>query len=914
MSEVPKKSCKLSDFIPNVNSSSIVDKTRNCLQRRFLNTKQKIDLITCSDIKKFIDMDFSNRSVNFYLDINEQELMKDKPYKRKFNDSSLLSEALTLSQKLESFQIQTSIFKTDKKPLFDVMDLIQLVESIIPMENSLNDINTFEKRNEIFDFIHEELDLIAIPEFGIRKLDKLFKKMKACQINESVYEEFVEKEKVRIDELFNQPIRYKQISIFTSKQNIDDNHIKNSFNDLLNENPNQSNFNELMNEKFERSTAFSYCFCPFTLKQIKQQLKITRFNHKKLSLNENANLIQLNATIPVNISIEFKPTEIKKADNDKPLNIIESISTAIHSMNETDNSLSFDTSETLILTENLSQCIKLTTTNSTVYLSIDKDIMNIFYINTKSLLILTTTHESYLVNFLTIEQLTIFLAKLNWEERKFSCSKEKLMSIVSYFTQKWYQHSISSFRFISFLNLIIGRNYLDQDSYPIFPPPSLLTNEIIDNFDNKNLLDQQILIKENSHPTVTKVLIPNLSITEFLSPFNRKKLKYFNEKSTCVIPEIYFAYDLIDDVYSYRKSLELSSCINDWIFYAFGCNVANQNPLFEFPLESRSYFNDKFERLVETSLKTSIVYASKTCYDNEFIAVYESGEIQFVFVDFENQNFLIKTNSHKEKVKNPRNCQYFTFNTGVLPDITPIVSNLICYGLVVYDDEEKALNFYTKTDCWTYRNVFLENPLFLNSIFVRNQTSIDYISRLLPINSNQDILNCFSPPYLYNATCDMKCIASSDTFPIFVIGRSDCKVTIISLTDGNRIQTVDLMNEVPIEIIITDCWGLILVKTIQKLFLLSENGKILKVSDNFPQFKKWFSFHNSDDFDFIVLIDTFNRIQYFEAYYPDQIQIFMELKDEIELITYDKLRCCFLVVTHSGKMMIFPSDLTIHKI
>ena len=317
-----------------------------------------------------------------------------------------------------------------------------------------------------------------------------------------------------------------------------------------------------------------------------------------------------------------------------------------------------------------------------------------------------------------------------------------------------------------------------------------------------------------------------------------------------------------------------------------------------------------------------VVYASSAYYENGFIVVLETGEIKMLQVVYnrEMRKMCLKSTSLRERIENPRDPRkhYFYFNTGVVLGLTASVTDSITFGLIVYDEGKNTLDLITNRRIVRYEKIFIENPIFNGSVYFRTPSTIDFISRFLKDHEsgevNDDIVSYFpsqkvaAPPYLYTVKCNVNCFVCSEIFPIFVIGGDDGKIRIRSLTEGKKINTVDLGNEIPMKIIITDCWGFILVKTINKLFLLSTNGRILKTIDNFINFSQWFSFHTHDDFDYVVLKDEENRIIYFEAMYPENLKVFIDFSASINVIKYDPYQSCFLLLTTDCRLFCFPCD------
>ncbi|OHS93176.1 hypothetical protein TRFO_11988 [Tritrichomonas foetus] len=512
----------------------------------------------------------------------------------------------------------------------------------------------------------------------------------------------------------------------------------------------------------------------------------------------------------------------------------------------------------------------------------DDDILNIYYINENMVLLITTENEPILIDFSPSKN-EGFLTEMN-PERNYKISLESLIALIPQLEKEWLSHNISTFKYINYLNLLSGRVYENPSLYPLFPPPW----EIHDFTSLNNEVDSTV-IWNYSNQDIAK-----------LSDY---------KNNLFIPPEFYFSYDHLDNVYENRKKLENNNSVNIWITKVFGTNDYQHIRLLSSKHPEREPLNPNATSQVSQQISFSdneipipITFAASTFYENGFVVIYNSGEVKFTQVVFdETGKATLKTVTAKEKVKFGKQQTFAYFNTGMISGITASQTNSITFGIISVD--KNSVTVFTDRSVIHYDNVYLSNPIFSASIFLATPSLIAKTSYFLSPTNNQ-----FSQKALYHVHSRITCLECSNVFSIIALGCEDGKVRIRSLKDGKKISTVNLNNEIPVKILITDCWGFILVKTVSKLYLLSVNGKLLKTMSSFKRFNQWFAFHTSDDFDYIAIVDENRHILCFEAMNPENMELVGECPS-LKVIRYDPKAECFLVVLSDGRLFVFP-----HKI
>jgi hypothetical protein len=142
-------------------------------------------------------------------------------------------------------------------------------------------------------------------------------------------------------------------------------------------------------------------------------------------------------------------------------------------------------------------------------------------------------------------------------------------------------------------------------------------------------------------------------------------------------------------------------------------------------------------------------------------------------------------------------------------------------------------------------------------------------------------------------------------YNITAVGCEDGKLRIRSNVTGKKVATVNLDNEIATSIIITDRWGLIVIKTPGSLFVFTSNGMLVKKVPDRTVIRLWTAFHTRDKFDFVCYQDIDFNVFYFEAADP-AARIKLDTEPNLCAIQFDWRRNCFVFVAVTGKVMIIP--------
>jgi hypothetical protein len=107
-------------------------------------------------------------------------------------------------------------------------------------------------------------------------------------------------------------------------------------------------------------------------------------------------------------------------------------------------------------------------------------------------------------------------------------------------------------------------------------------------------------------------------------------------------------------------------------------------------------------------------------------------------------------------------------------------------------------------------------------------------------------------------------------------------------------------------VIVTPLWGLIVVKTIQQLFVFDCNGFPVAKVENFCDISLISTFHTRDGFDLVAFQDTDSNTFYFDPANPSLRTPVEGVGAKLVCIDYDSHTDRFFFVASTGKVLVVP--------
>jgi hypothetical protein len=429
------------------------------------------------------------------------------------------------------------------------------------------------------------------------------------------------------------------------------------------------------------------------------------------------------------------------------------------------------------------------------------------------------------------------------------CAKslDRIGHFVDRYRQKWLNWDVTTFEYLTMLNLLSGRSFSDPAARFCFPPPSGSSPESAD----------------GGHWNDAFAADAN----QYFSPENA------DEKSFGV-------------VYANRKDLESLPGIELWISQAFGRKCANYRSLIDQPHLLRPPFRPAECQVQQFDVDLAAVedkitfchFLSSKNGATVFATVRKSGKIEFISVFFENGMAKSASNARPELLSMGTK-RYFGF----------------AEGLFAYDGE----SLMAFCEAGQTRD-FAINHIRSGSLSVSEWVCQVSSTELCLIDSDKGLRAFAALP------AAISCFAMSRPFNITAVGCEDGKLRIRSNENGRKVCTVDLDSEVPTNVLVTRRWGFVVVKTGQSIFVFTVNGILVKKAASSKPIRLWCCYYSRDGFDFVAYQDADRDICYFEAVEPDQL-LRLDPMRNIAGMSYDWRNDCFLFLVDTGKIIVMPS-------
>jgi hypothetical protein len=423
-------------------------------------------------------------------------------------------------------------------------------------------------------------------------------------------------------------------------------------------------------------------------------------------------------------------------------------------------------------------------------------------------------------------------------------------------TEKWVSHQITSFEYLCVVNLASGRVFNGELSqYPIFPS-----------------MEVDFAKCENfSFAPLSR----SVDDTEPIEP------------GMIAAPELYFAPEFtrsFDEVYQNRAKLEACKNLDVWISKVFGTDRDNFLHRRVFPVQhpARLSFSELSPGIwnvnicVEPKQKMRFCHLT-ACSENAytFVCAYTNGKVVFERIFFEDDEARFVS----LKTISGINSTHF-FGVGE--------------GIIGYDSH--SLSFITINSIIKRDSIYLNQFIVSDSICRVSETELHRLSLGGP---SIEFANFTTIP------AGILSFASCSNFNVTAVGCDDGKLRIRSNVTGRKVATVSLDNEIPIAILITPGWGLIVVKTIASIFVFDVNGfRVGKVACEM-EFLRWTAFRTRAGFDFVAFQDSDQNSFCFEAAKPATVVSLQAGNAPFVCVAHDWPTDRFIFVAETGNVLIF---------
>jgi hypothetical protein len=424
----------------------------------------------------------------------------------------------------------------------------------------------------------------------------------------------------------------------------------------------------------------------------------------------------------------------------------------------------------------------------------------------------------------------------------------------------------SNFEHLMKVNLTCGRSFHSPRSYPLFPSFLVRFDDI------SNLRD------------FTRVGdIPTPESDRIGSDFTcrcRSLLCDALVGSAAVPPEFFYFAEIVrgryelpkwadngfDFVYKHRKLLErpvISQFLPVWIQNVF--------PVENHPMKFRrtSFCVQPSFELALDKKHIEAAFCSESEDSLNYIFVLGHRVIQFHSISFPHQQEA--TLVAQCRLKSHSRLWYFGMES----------------KLVAYD----SLTFQTIT-------IDRESILY-ESHFVETALAANLGDQLILCPSTSSI--AFDYQVVFHSKWRISAITANKVFHIVVFGTIDGNAVAVSLNKWQVVRRMSLGNGVAQHILVTDAFGLILVMTIERIFVFNVNGMPLKSVANRYDIVRWNKFVSSQGFDYVIYSTAGNDVGWFEAYYPDQNHLLFKC-EKIVSLAYVRSIEMVVAVSAQGKV------------
>lgn len=509
--------------------------------------------------------------------------------------------------------------------------------------------------------------------------------------------------------------------------------------------------------------------------------------------------------------------------------------------------------------------------------------------------------ETHTYEFFSTERKTFFIKFKGTEsnkklkkkmKKKKIYSKKKDEKMLDQYKGLWKEYNITTFELLMFLNTFSGKT-INTKSLPFLP----------------SVRSKYININKNDHfeiqlPDSIDFDFPK-DFSEELADDNKRVYNEFLHKSI-VSAEFYYLFesmakteliptdiakDRFEYLYKNRKILENIENIEDWVIN-----------LFMVQLPHRTFVNRHQTNSSNFTLPVKI--------NMSYVAHIIDSECLYKFMIIANDGSIFLATQRDMK---PIQSVKINLTNGVF--FSSLIDGIVIYNnnshklLIIdkYGDHIFIPNIfidplYQQFSGSVSRLVYLTTPTRVNLCRDLAFDELKYDSKKKPTNkliyeSIYPFMSGLTSTQSSSSTAfDVKCqkfgnkeihqvpsrvniLRTSLQFNLIVLASQDCFVRLCTLYEGKSINHFDLKGEEAVEILITASFGFIFIVTKSKLYLLSNNGTLIKEtkykgldSNGFNEIKRWYAFTSKEGIDLIVTVGHDNVVHILEAFYIEKYE------------------------------------------
>jgi hypothetical protein len=437
-------------------------------------------------------------------------------------------------------------------------------------------------------------------------------------------------------------------------------------------------------------------------------------------------------------------------------------------------------------------------------------------------------------------------------------SNDPMMGIVEALTERWQSRDITSFKFLSILNLLSGRTFRDVKRYPVFP-------WIVPDFNS--CCDESMPPMEGTYVFDSEAA----PATDFSG-------RLF------VLPEWYFFSEICGSaatIWANRRQLENCEKLEVWINRVFLHHDFAHRRLFDERIGGRRPFAPRSCELRDLSLNVScnIIFCcpfKSSHLTADFAIVCENGGYFNVRIHVDGNVPVASVTGGSKPLENPASYQFWAIHRRHAV-VASVEARLVVLTLTV----------------WVTSPGLCAPAHFSECLCQRSSTSLarfsfdPHVVKFSPFACVPEKIVCFASSYRFNFTA---------------IACADSMLRIRSNRTGLKVATVPLDREWPVMLLVTKSLGFIVVRTIESFFVFNPNGMFVAKSRCDIVVRNWTAFRTFDGVDCVAFDDGSGTIWYFEIIEPGRMAVVKNAPANIVALTFDWRWNAFVVVTADGKV------------
>jgi hypothetical protein len=187
-----------------------------------------------------------------------------------------------------------------------------------------------------------------------------------------------------------------------------------------------------------------------------------------------------------------------------------------------------------------------------------------------------------------------------------------------------------------------------------------------------------------------------------------------------------------------------------------------------------------------------------------------------------------------------------------------------------------------------------------------------HCNELIVIWTRDNVVVVVKPPQIINRfsikTDRAMCLWASSQYNRVVVGTRSGRLCFYTLYGSRFMTAVELDGWIPLKVIVTAGFGLVVVAFHGKLAVFTINGVKIRERE-FPHIvTEWCSFVNRRGFDFVILNTSEGRVLVVEVFFLKEGPTLFQSHPPVAVLKYDQSRWAFAVATPDGCGHIVPCE------